>query len=180
MPLTLSSASAIAPPGTASRTTSASETSPPSRPIRVTSCPAFSHMSARPPPTFPLPTTATLIVLLLGLGGSRRPTRTGSGHASFQRCAVRRQLPAPPFFCQCDLSDLARDGGPAHAGVGPRALYPDLHIGVEKLRLISLRDRGVVRQTPGEHLLAPHPRARRPANRRARATVEHRARLRVI
>src|SRR5436305_1767083 len=40
-PLTLSSASAIDPPGMASTTASACETSPPSRPIRVSSCPAL-------------------------------------------------------------------------------------------------------------------------------------------
>src|SRR3954447_10663488 len=61
MPWTVSSASATDSPGTASRTASASETSPPSRPIRVTSCPAFSQRSASPPPTLPLPTTAIFI-----------------------------------------------------------------------------------------------------------------------
>src|SRR6266536_1650018 len=56
-PRTLSSASAIAPDGTATRTTSASDASPPSRPIRVMVCPARSQRRASPPPTFPLPMT---------------------------------------------------------------------------------------------------------------------------
>src|SRR5213593_424554 len=60
-PCTLSRAASIAPPGTATSTASASETSPPSLPIRVTSWPAFSQRSARPPPTFPLPITAIFI-----------------------------------------------------------------------------------------------------------------------
>src|SRR6266540_2262098 len=64
-PWTLSSASATAPPGTATSTASASETSPPSLPILATSWPAFSHRSASPPPTFPLPTTAIFILLPL-------------------------------------------------------------------------------------------------------------------
>src|SRR4051812_30197300 len=57
-PLTASTASAMAAPGTATSTASASETSPPSLPIRVTSCPALSQRSPSPPPTLPLPTTA--------------------------------------------------------------------------------------------------------------------------
>src|SRR5918994_1033621 len=64
-PCTLSRASAIAPPGTATTTASAAETSPPSRPILVTSWPALSQRSASPPPTLPLPTTATFITSLL-------------------------------------------------------------------------------------------------------------------
>src|SRR3954453_17922300 len=63
MPWTVSRASATDSPGTASRTASASDTSPPSRPIRVTSCPAFSQRSASPPPTLPLPTTAIFMPL---------------------------------------------------------------------------------------------------------------------
>src|SRR5919112_1211193 len=62
-PCTLSRASAIAPPGTATTTASAFETSPPSRPILVTSWPALSQRSASPPPTLPLPSTATFIAL---------------------------------------------------------------------------------------------------------------------
>src|ERR687885_639886 len=58
-PCTLSRASAIAPPGTATTTASTFETSPPFRPILVTSWPALSQRSASPPPTLPLPTTAT-------------------------------------------------------------------------------------------------------------------------
>src|SRR5207248_6445278 len=61
IPFALPIASAIAPLGTAIRTTSASETSPPSLPILVTSWPARSQRSARPPPTLPLPTTAIFI-----------------------------------------------------------------------------------------------------------------------
>src|SRR5918995_4651945 len=64
-PCTLSKASAIAPPGTATTTASASETSPPSRPILVTSWPALSQRFASPPPTLPLPSTATFITSLL-------------------------------------------------------------------------------------------------------------------
>src|ERR1700722_2646494 len=62
-PVRESSASTIERPGTAIRTTSASETLPPSRPSRVTRCPARSHRSASPPPTFPLPNTVILIAL---------------------------------------------------------------------------------------------------------------------
>src|SRR5205814_4428778 len=64
-PLTVSNTSATAPPGTATRTTSASDTSPPSLPMRVTSCPARSQKSASPPPTLPLPTTAIFMTTLL-------------------------------------------------------------------------------------------------------------------
>src|SRR5215207_761280 len=64
-PCTLSRASATAPPGTATTTASTSETSPPSRPILVTSWPALSQRSASPPPTLPLPSTATFITSLL-------------------------------------------------------------------------------------------------------------------
>src|SRR5919202_2277809 len=67
MPSTLSRASATAPPGTATTTASASEASPPSRPILVTSWPALSQRSASPPPTLPLPITATFISLLCSL-----------------------------------------------------------------------------------------------------------------
>src|SRR6516165_767459 len=57
----LSNAPTIAPYGTASSTASAAETSPPSRPSRVTWWPARSQRSASPPPTWPLPNTAILI-----------------------------------------------------------------------------------------------------------------------
>src|SRR5438105_6326052 len=85
IPSTFSSASATAPPGTATSTASASDTLPPSLPIRVTSWPAFSHRSARPPPTFPRPTTAILIAssLRLGLSESLRhnaPAPRGKHH----------------------------------------------------------------------------------------------------
>src|SRR4051812_22256262 len=72
MPWTPSSASATDSPGTASRTASASETSPPWLPIRVTSCPAFSQRSASPPPTLPLPTTAMFIRPPLPAGTRRK------------------------------------------------------------------------------------------------------------
>src|SRR3954471_11825854 len=71
IPCTVSSASATDPPGTASRTASASLTSPPPRPMRVTSCPAFSHRSASPPPTLPLPTTAIFMVPPLSASADR-------------------------------------------------------------------------------------------------------------
>src|SRR5215207_4736675 len=64
MPCTLSRASAIAPPGTATTTASTFEMSPPSCPILVSSWPALSQRSASPPPTLPLPSTATFIALL--------------------------------------------------------------------------------------------------------------------
>src|SRR3954469_10611442 len=60
-PLTVSNTSASEPPGTAMSTASASDTSPPSLPMRVTSWPADSQRSASPPPTLPFPTTATFI-----------------------------------------------------------------------------------------------------------------------
>src|SRR2546425_2780564 len=56
-PLTFPRASAIDPDGTATRRTSASEASPPSRPSRMTVCPARSQRSASPPPTLPRPMT---------------------------------------------------------------------------------------------------------------------------
>src|SRR4051812_40304852 len=56
MPVTLASAAAMACPGTATRTTSAADPSPPSRPNVVTSCPAFDHIPASPPPIRPRPT----------------------------------------------------------------------------------------------------------------------------
>src|SRR5947209_1865324 len=87
-PCSLSSASAIAPPGTATSTTSAAETSPPSRPIRVTWWPARSQRSASPPPTLPRPTTAILIYALLSPSSNvtcvrwyRGARRSGEGPA---------------------------------------------------------------------------------------------------
>src|SRR5215203_1218543 len=65
IPCTMSRASGIAPPGTATTTASTSAMSPPSRPIRVTSWPALSQRSASPPPTLPLPSTAIFISSLL-------------------------------------------------------------------------------------------------------------------
>src|SRR5690348_7755069 len=82
----------MAPPGTATSTTSAADTSPPSLPMRVTSCPARSQRSASPPPTFPFPTTATFMTTpLVGFpelflrgrrlrrGDDARGTRRGTG-----------------------------------------------------------------------------------------------------
>src|SRR5262249_32878322 len=63
IPVTLSSASATAPPGTASSTASASDTSPPSWPSCVTSCPARCQRSPRPPPLLPRPTVAIFIAV---------------------------------------------------------------------------------------------------------------------
>ena len=60
-PVTLESASEIAPDGTATSTTSAPEASPPSLPSVVTSCPAFSQSFASPPPMFPLPMVVTFM-----------------------------------------------------------------------------------------------------------------------
>src|SRR4051812_35866468 len=57
MPSTFSSASAMAPDGTARSRMSAPDASPPSLPSSVTSWPAARQSSARPPPTFPLPIT---------------------------------------------------------------------------------------------------------------------------
>src|SRR3954468_12170611 len=64
-PATDASASATAPPGTATRTASAPDASPPPRPVRTTSCPARSHRSPSPPPMFPLPIVKILIANLL-------------------------------------------------------------------------------------------------------------------
>src|ERR671919_683048 len=61
MPVTRDRASSIVWPGTAITTTSAWEPSPPSFPSAVTSWPARVHSLARPPPTFPRPTTTILI-----------------------------------------------------------------------------------------------------------------------
>src|SRR5207247_7559412 len=72
-------AASIAPPGTATSTASTSETSPPSLPIRVTSWPAFSQRSARPPPTFPLPIVAIFIPRSL----RRWYGTTGNGEEGF-------------------------------------------------------------------------------------------------
>src|SRR3989454_10528098 len=86
-PCTLSSAASIAPPGTATSTASASETSPPSLPIRVTSWPAFSQRSASPPPTFPLPITAIFISPLPS--SLPRPTGWVRGYSRPQLLEVR-------------------------------------------------------------------------------------------
>ena len=51
----------IEPDGTATRTTSASAASPPSRPSEVTSCPAPSQKRASPPPIVPLPIVVIFI-----------------------------------------------------------------------------------------------------------------------
>src|SRR3954466_10497976 len=75
-PPTPSRAWDMAPPGTATTTASASETSPPSRPILIISCPAASHRSASPPPTLPLPTTAILISLPSALQAYAQSLRT--------------------------------------------------------------------------------------------------------
>src|SRR3954451_2125743 len=64
-PVTDASASATAPPGTATSTASAPDASPPSRDVRTTSCPARSHRSPSPPPMFPLPIVKILIAYLL-------------------------------------------------------------------------------------------------------------------
>jgi hypothetical protein len=53
----------MVPPGTATTTASAFETSPPPRPSLLSSCPSASHRFASPPQTLPLPTTAILISL---------------------------------------------------------------------------------------------------------------------
>ena len=68
-PVTLPRASEIAPDGTAMRTTSASEASPPSLPRVVTVWPACSQSFARPPPMFPLP----IVVMFMA------PPTTGLG-----------------------------------------------------------------------------------------------------
>src|SRR5215204_840915 len=83
-PCTLSRASAIAPPGTATTTASTFETSPPSLPILVTSWPALSQRSASPPPTLPLPSTATFIALLPRLSRYHKSTES-PGKGSFSR-----------------------------------------------------------------------------------------------
>src|SRR5215204_3203899 len=58
IPVTFPSASAITFERTATRITSASETSPPSLPSSFTSWPALRQRLANPPPTFPLPIVA--------------------------------------------------------------------------------------------------------------------------
>src|SRR5439155_2870260 len=96
IPCRFSSASATAPPGTATSTASASDTSPPSLPILVTSCPAFSHRSASPPPTLPRPTTAIFIPALLCLASMTlclRGRRRRRGAQPNLR-GVRRDRPA--------------------------------------------------------------------------------------
>src|SRR3954447_23663316 len=67
IPLTVPSPSAIAPDGSATTTTSASEASPPSRPSAWTSCPAACQRFASPPPTFPRPTTVIFTVCSLSV-----------------------------------------------------------------------------------------------------------------
>src|SRR3981081_4594850 len=60
-PVTFAKAAAIACPGTATRTTSAADPSPPSRPNVMTSCPAFDQIRASPPPIRPRPTVTILM-----------------------------------------------------------------------------------------------------------------------
>src|ERR671921_202816 len=94
-PCTLSRASAIAPPGTATTTASAFETSPPSRPILVTSWPALSQRSASPPPTLPLPSTATFITTLLPCFSRFYKITKASGLQEF--VLVEPGFPRTPF-----------------------------------------------------------------------------------
>jgi hypothetical protein len=63
-PLTPLSASEIEPEGTATKTTSASEASPPSRPGVVTVCPACSQRRARPPAIVPLPIVVIFMIVV--------------------------------------------------------------------------------------------------------------------
>src|SRR5207247_4523269 len=88
-PRTVSNASATAFPGTATSTASASDTSPPSLPILVTLCPARSQRSASPPPTFPLPTTATFIPRSF----RRREAQT-AGSGEYSAAAARLSFPS--------------------------------------------------------------------------------------
>ncbi|HEY5332328.1 MAG TPA: hypothetical protein VIJ21_02190 [Solirubrobacterales bacterium] len=60
-PATEASAASIASPGTATKTMSAPDASPPSWPRLVISCPAFFQSSAGPPPMFPLPIVVIFI-----------------------------------------------------------------------------------------------------------------------
>src|SRR5262249_14367668 len=92
-PVRVSMTSATAPPGTARSTTAASETSPPSRPSRVTSCPARSQRSPSPPPTFPLPThvtrTATLWLTPVDCCDALHETPDVRQYPGFRHQAVR-------------------------------------------------------------------------------------------
>src|SRR5947209_6299609 len=90
IPSAAASASASEPPGTAISTASASETSPPSRPRRVTSCPACSQRSASPPPTLPLPITAIFIFAPDARRSSPLPRRAAYHEAERAREQVVR------------------------------------------------------------------------------------------
>src|SRR5436309_6744678 len=89
-PCTLSIASDSDAPGTANSTTSASETSPPSRPSLVTSWPAFSQRSARPPPTLPLPIAVIFMVPPLVLVESKDLKPLGRARSAWPEQEIGR------------------------------------------------------------------------------------------
>src|SRR5437868_6362853 len=122
-PETVSNASGTAPPGTASRTAAASETSPPSRPILVTRWPARSQRSPSPPPTLPLPTTASC----MPAGRMPRASRLGEDPVGGSRHAQRPDQPGVP------AGVLGLDGAlplvvvdPSHAVERPRQREQEL------------------------------------------------------
>src|SRR5215213_6852065 len=108
MPSTLSRASAIAPPGTATSTASASETSPPSRPILLSSWPASSQRSASPPPTLPLPITAICISLSFASLTSPAGRTCHCSWPSHAPPAVPNKPVRRPSLCSLASSELPR------------------------------------------------------------------------
>src|ERR671920_417163 len=107
MPRTLLSASAIASPGTANTTASASETSPPSRPILLTSCPAPSQRSASPPPTLPLPTTAIFTSGPFRSPCAHHPSKRTSSHR-YEKRYDRRSSYFVANFRELRLGEVPR------------------------------------------------------------------------
>src|SRR5262245_24219005 len=149
-PLTVESASAIAAEGTASSTTSAPETSPPSRPISWTSWPDARQSAARPPPTLPLPMTETFMPAPTTRAGSGFPLGGQRETLVATLCDLRTAAPEGPNASGVDHEDagLAGDVRPRVPGVGlgkqrsGRALVRMLDPGV--LRSDRRFDRGEV------------------------------------
>src|SRR6266581_3372465 len=116
MPVTLANAAVMACPGTATRTTSAADPSPPSRPNVMTSCPAVDQIPASPPPIRPRPTVTIFMPTPYWLPDpARRPmVRSFHGALGSRHEARTRPVggPGPGSLCR---------GDPAGAGHHHRA-----------------------------------------------------------
>src|SRR5262249_47217378 len=114
-PLTLPSASATELPGTATRTASASEASPPSLPSLVTVCPAFSQRSASPPPTFPRP---MVVIFTARQTSQKSPAAQAADEAATGDSPHSGTVPASALFRRRSALDpLELDHQPAQQSV---------------------------------------------------------------